>query len=156
MSKIPTCFPYKIGLLSVSIHLIMTERPISFRHLGHAGSVATSCSRVAAVPTSPCKKIWSQWLYAICKTFQIIIQIIMILKYLISGEIIFSELVSARRVVPLAHFPSANWEHFSSSLVSLSKSRSTVSRWNKIKKKKENVYLSSLMMKVPDHVHVLG
>jgi len=72
MSKFPTCFPYKTGLLSVSIHLIMIERPIIFRHLDHAGSVATSCSRVPAVPTSPCKKVWSQWLYAICKTFQII------------------------------------------------------------------------------------
>lgn len=50
----------------------MTEQPIRFHHRDHAGSVETSCSRVPAVPTFPCKKIWSQWLYAICETFQII------------------------------------------------------------------------------------
>jgi len=55
-----------------------------------------------------------------------------IFTYLISGEIIFSETVSARSVVPLVQLPPANWEHFSSSLVSFRESRSPISRWNKI------------------------
>ena len=57
----------------------------------------------------------------------------MIFKYLISGEIIFPESVSRRRAFPLAYFPPANWEHFNSSFASLRESRSTISRWNKIK-----------------------
>ena len=72
LSKFPTCFPCKTGLLSVSIRLIMTEQLIIFHHLDHAGSVVTSCSRVATVPTFPCKKICAQWLYAIHKMFQIV------------------------------------------------------------------------------------